>query len=151
MARKWIDVAALAPRLNRDANTENDWTAVIQKAVDDLIGSGPAFDPEAPVGPPLGGTLYFRPGVYWIREPIRLMRFLPVPGGRWGEHQYEPFSIELVGEAGAEGFVGHASAIKAMGKFTGGPAIIIQGGQGVRLRNLVSPGVKIRGPLVKSA
>lgn len=107
-----------------------DWTKIIQAAVDKLIAKNIQVDASAVVS----GTLYFPPGIYKINEPIVI--------GVRGPKGYEACAVDLVGcSAGAgrsQNRNHHASIIRPT--FDDRPAFILQGCTGVSISKLTIEG-----------
>lgn len=133
----WLDVRTL-----RTETGLTDWTETLQLAIDGIIGDKSASQVAPSPDPALRyGTLYLPAGVYEISAPllIRVTATVQMPQ----EIIHEGGTIDIVGDTPGtalhENGANHGSIIRAT--FNDRPAIIIQGGRGVRLRNLVLEGI----------
>jgi hypothetical protein len=149
MARPWLDVMEIAADPMRFGaplglkgqrrDLSADWTLLLQAGIDRLVGH-----PNGTVMDETRGTLYLPPGIYRITSPLLIRRIDVSDMGP----AFARCTVEIMGDTPGPAFgpgntlrqVGatHASVIYA--DFRDRPAIIIQFGRSVRLRNLAIQG-----------
>lgn len=133
MAKPWLDFTRVfVPRLQMpNAPMQGDWQPWLQAALDELINNNEPAPPAGRIGAALRslGTLYLAPGEYRIDRPLILHR----------AQGSQPVSVSIVGECSPLS-AGYARGVQIIASFNDAPAIIIQGGVDVELRNLVIQG-----------
>lgn len=150
MAQPWFNLLDLTgTKLPRDGSA--DVSGAINKAIQEVIHL--FYPPDMGVDSVRFGALYFPPGVYRLDGPLLLARRLrevsDLPCKRDPMEPLDadriPFKfchIELVGDTPgpASDVTGESHATILRASFSDRPAILIQGGQSIRIRNLVIEG-----------
>lgn len=116
----WVDVRSFAPPgTPRDGSTA--WDGPIQAAINSIFQSySNSFSPETI-------TLYLPPGKYLLTKPVNI--------SITGEGQYGYCALQIAGDNGLE-----LAPSELITDFSDKPAIIIQGGKGVKLKDLMITG-----------
>ena len=143
----WLDVRRFA-RAGTPADGVADWTDIIQAGIECIIKE--MLGPRTLDVPPGSGrnvefgTLYLPPGIYRLTRPLLIRFFAELDDPIDPNHaRFFAFcGIEIAGDAPGtrerDRGASHGTILRA--DFSQQPAIVIQGGRSVHLRNLVIEG-----------
>jgi hypothetical protein len=125
----WVDVRAFAPP-GTPRDGIQDWSGFIQQAVSYII-NGALQQQDV-------GTLYLPPGIYRLTQPIQITLSVPLqPPGAPPKGPYTFCSVQIVGDGP------YIQPPTLAPDYVDKPAIMIQAGESITLKNLYIKGKNI--------